>query len=67
MHMSDQATAAPELLTGQELATALKISYFSVNEMAKSGQIPFVQVGFSPRNRRYILDEVIKALNTPVK
>ena len=65
MSESEQTPPVPgsrELLTAAQLAEKLQCCYHTVNARAKNGEIPFVQLGTSPRHRRYVYDDVIAAL-----
>ena len=65
MSESEQTPPAPEsreLLTAAQLAEKLQCCYHTINTRAKNGEIPFVQIGASPRHRRYVYDDVIAAL-----
>jgi predicted site-specific integrase-resolvase len=61
MRQAVDATSPTELLTAEELGTALKLSPHTVKEWARRGIIPSVWLGQTCR--RFVLADVMESLH----
>jgi len=63
--MNTETAPAPDLLTAQEAADALRMKRDSVHNMARRGMIPSYQIGHRRLFKRADLDALIESRRRP--
>lgn len=61
---SDHAEPVPEVMTAKEVAAYLRVSYPTVLEMTKAGELPAIAVG---REFRYLRTEIQRLMRNPAR